>query len=243
MKHTLMKHAVWAVLTFWLGMSISSAIASSYGMIMLQNSSKATYMCDSGQLTLAANCTDFWQLYGSSSKTMKVQKIFVCSNSIDNQVSTLFNTVLLIKRSTANSGGTSATPTIIPLDSNNASATAVVKTYSANPTLGTAVGTLWTLFRFSYNNNAPADCSACIFDAEQFGQPIVLRGTSEGICLNNNSTSQVGNIPRTNVQVIWTEEHPFIVWLILVSLAGINARCQREIAIFRNLRSRWTVKF
>ena len=50
--------------------------------------------------------------------------------------------VQLLKRSTANSGGTAATPTPVPHDSADGVADAVVTTYTGNPTLGTSLGAL-----------------------------------------------------------------------------------------------------
>lgn len=49
----------------------------------------------------------------------------------------------LVKRSTANTGGTSATLTAVPTSGAQA-ATAVVRRYTANPTAGNLLGPLWT---------------------------------------------------------------------------------------------------
>lgn len=46
----------------------------------------------------------------------------------------------VIKQSSLSTGGTSSTPTPVPLDSNNAAATGVIRLYTAAPTAGTAVG-------------------------------------------------------------------------------------------------------
>jgi hypothetical protein len=48
--------------------------------------------------------------------------------------------VTLVRRSTADSAGTSSTPTIVPHDSANPAATATVKAYTVAPTAGTLVG-------------------------------------------------------------------------------------------------------
>lgn len=50
--------------------------------------------------------------------------------------------VYLLKRSTANSGGSSTTPTPVPHDSADGAAASIVTVYTANPTLGTSLGAL-----------------------------------------------------------------------------------------------------
>jgi hypothetical protein len=50
--------------------------------------------------------------------------------------------VTLVRRSTADSAGTSTTPTIVPHDSANPAATATVRAYTVAPTAGTLVGVI-----------------------------------------------------------------------------------------------------
>ena len=115
------------------------AHASAYGRIQLDVPTKGTYAAASTYTAPANNTTDFWQIYGSDTKTIKILRIEAAyAGDSPSGVSDKF---FLIKRSTANSGGTSTVMTNVPLDSNNASSTAVVRIYTANPSsLGTTVG-------------------------------------------------------------------------------------------------------
>lgn len=169
-------------------------------------STVATYSAATGSFTPVVSPTDVFQIYGSATKTVKILKIYAhyaVSSGNTPWVS------YLIKRSAANSSGTPTTATNIPLDSNNAAATAVVKHYTTNPTLGTAVGniSIVPLAPTSHTGvTASAPAGAAIFDSDKFGQPLVLRGTAEGLVVNYNSTSQPNTSTYVGFSVIWTEE-------------------------------------
>lgn len=97
---------------------------------------KKTYSLG-GLITPVATATDILNLAWVSGtvKLLHVQITIVGT-------ATGINDVLLIKRSTANTGGTATTPTPVPHLSTDGAAAAVLSQYSANPTTGTAVGTL-----------------------------------------------------------------------------------------------------
>lgn len=164
------------------------------------NVTRATYSAAVSNLVSAAVATDIFTITGSATKVVRVNKI-----SIDGLATTGGNlTVNLIKRSAANTAGTSTTPTVVPHDSTSAAGTAVVRAYTANPSaLGAAVGTLRSN-RVFISGGAT---TASIQDERGFGdlgQGIVLRGTSELLCLNLNGVSVNG--PLLNLWVEWTEE-------------------------------------
>lgn len=166
-----------------------AAFAGSYGEVQLAPSYGATYAASSAFTASAASATDVFQIYGSASKTIQVLKIYANGTSAtDEGVAYAY----VIKRSTANSGGTSATATNVPLDSSNAAATAVIKSYSANPTLGTGLGTISTS-RIGYNRVAGGTITSTdqfvLFDADKYGQAVVLRGTSQGLVVNLNGVT------------------------------------------------------
>lgn len=161
---------------------------------------RSTYSAAITNLVSATLATDILTINGSASKTIRVTKI-----SIDGLAVTGGNiSVFLIKRSTANTGGTSTTLTNVPHDSANAAGTAAVKAYTVNPTvLGTAVGTVRSNRVFISGGATTASAE----DEQRFGdlgQGIVLRGTSESLCLNLAGVTI--NSPSLNVWVEWTEE-------------------------------------
>lgn len=183
-----------------------AAFAGSYGEVQLAPSYKATYCASSGFVTLAASPTDVFKIWGSASKTVKILKILVGCNAASNEGIAPF---FIIKRSTAGSGGTSSAVTIVPLDSTFAAATCSVKTYTANPTVGTAVGNVMSgdiVFSRSAGGIAVAGlANQVIFDADKYGAALVLRGTAENVAVNLNGVSPpyIGDLSYT---VVFTEE-------------------------------------
>lgn len=188
------------------------ANASAYGRIQLDVPTKETYAAASTYTAPAANTTDFWQIYGSDTKTIKILRIEAAyAGAYPNAVSDKF---FLIKRSTANSGGTSTVLTNVALDSTNSAATAVVRIYTANPSsLGTTVGRVHSGLLANafpsasgYPSSLASRSSQMIFDHNLTGQAIVLRGATEGLCLNFNSVIPSATTPLIAVTVFWTEE-------------------------------------
>ena len=153
-----------------------------------------------GSITLAALATDFFTITGSASKIIRVRKMRLWILSAAN-----FNPqILLVKRSTANTLGTSTASPIVPSDSANAAATATVLSYSANPTLGTLVGAIGDARTYSSAIASPTYISAVDYDFTRLGaQPIVLRGTGEVLAFNFNGVTLAGAL--VNCEVEWTE--------------------------------------
>jgi len=111
--------------------------------------------------------------------------------------------VYLLKRSTANSGGTSSALTAVPLDSNFSSATASGVYYTANPTTGTSLGGIAHVFL--YVNTMVPGYAYTLFDSTKGGAPIVLRGTSESVSVNYNGvTDPIGTSAAVDIE--WSEK-------------------------------------
>jgi hypothetical protein len=161
---------------------------------------KATYSGTMIAQAAAANATDIFTITGSATKTVRVLRVGVSgiATAVGTQV------VNLIKRSTANTAGTSAGVTAVSHDSTNAAASATVLQYSANPTLGTAVGTVRSAA-------LPFGAAAAVGGGEKEwnfsdnnDQAIVLRGTSQVLALNLNAAIIAG--ATVTAWVEWTEE-------------------------------------
>lgn len=174
--------------------------------VMMKPSDKATYMGCTGVFNPAASTTDMCRISGSSTKTVRILRILLTykTTSVTNT-----NDFYLIKRSAANTGGTTVSTTAVACDSNNAAATAAMIHYTANPTgLGAAVGTIGVLTAVTTslaNSAAGANTFITLFDADKYGQAITLRGTAEGLCINNNG-STVANGGTPSIIIVWTEE-------------------------------------
>jgi len=169
------------------------------------NIGKTTYMAASAAFTPPATPNDVFSIYGSASKTVRVTRIGI--SGIQNTAGV--NSWFLIKRSTANTGGTPTTLTNVPNDSNNTAATATVVNYTANPSpLGSTVGTVW-----SGKINSPAAATAgigglqgIVLDfVDMFGQPICLRGTAQGLVWNFNGAGLPAGLSLL-IWCQWTEE-------------------------------------
>lgn len=164
----------------------------------------STYGATTSSLTPAATPTDIVTLIGSGTKVIRLLRLEISST----QTTLGVNTWYLIKRSTANTGGTSTTPTIVPFDSSNAAATATFRSYTANPTsLGTLVGTTATLKLVADPTvgGTPSQ-NVYVYDFTDNGtaQGIVLRTTSEVFALNFNGAALPAGL-NINVNMTWTE--------------------------------------
>lgn len=163
---------------------------------------RRTYSAAVQALTAAGNPTDVFTITGSATATVFVKKIEISGVATANTV----GVVQLIKRSTANTAGTSTTPAAVPMDSNDAAATAVVRAYTANPTLGTAVGTI-AAKRIFYPITAatlPSDNNTVFEFGTDSRQSLILRGATQVLSLNLNGTTIGGN--SLSIYVEWEEE-------------------------------------
>ncbi len=140
--------------------------------------SKATYSCGVIAFTPVATPTDFFTLVGSATKIGRLLRISISGIA----TAAISVDIQLIKRSTANSGGTSAQPTIAQHDSNDSAPTCVVNTYSVNPTTGSGVGTVRA---GKLNLGAPGAAGQLVWDfTTRNGKGLVLRGIAQAYVLN-----------------------------------------------------------
>lgn len=159
----------------------------------------------SGVAAFAINAgvsADLAWIRGSATKTIKVYKV-VCSGSGSTAQQA---TLSIIKRSTANTGGTAVTVTAAPFDSLHAAATAVVQRYTADPTEGTAVGTIAAQRKlFPLAGSGSVARESVEFDLSGDIAPVVLRGVNESLALNLSAGS--GNFtPTISGYIMFSEE-------------------------------------
>ena len=126
--------------------------------------------------------------------------------------------ILLIKRSTANSGGTPTNPAIMQHDSNDAAVTAVVSTYAANPTGG--YGECGTCAGISYGGAGAAGVIVWDFTTRN-SKGIVLRGVAQSLNLNFNGQAVPSGM-SADVDVEWSGRNNSTM-LILLLLAVIES--------------------
>ena len=175
--------------------------AGNLKVALSEGSDKATYSAAVVNLSPAATATDILTIIGSATKVVKVTMVRIsATQATSGQVD-----FILAKRSTANTGGTSTLPAIAPLDSNNPAATAVVRSYTANPTaLGTLVGNVMAASVPVIATNSTATSDRVLFESIRPTQPIVLRGVAQTLAVNLNGVT-VGTGAITAF-IEWTEE-------------------------------------
>ena len=171
--------------------------------VYLESSNKAAYKATIIPVTPPATPTDIVTLYGSATKTIRITKVTLGST----QNTAGINDWYLIKRSAANTGGTSTTITPVPLDSLFPAATAVFRRYTANPTaLGAAVGNLSIENILSPQINPGTSGTSYVPHTWDFtNNPLVLRGVSEGVAINFNGAALPAGL-SVNLIITWTEE-------------------------------------
>ena len=133
-----------------------------------------------------ASATDIAVLPGNASNTVLVTRVKISCT----QTTAGIIVLQLIKRSTADTAGTSSAMTVVPDDSNYAAGASAPLTYTANPTLGTAVGNVdaYKLGCLATSSASPND----IYILNRTQKPIVLRGTAQQLALNLNAATVTG---------------------------------------------------
>jgi hypothetical protein len=162
----------------------------------------ATYSANFTALVPASSATDFLTLSGSATMVVHIKN--VQCQGISTAAAT--DRIYVLDRSTADTGGTSTTATAVPMDSNDAAATAVATGYTANPaTLGTLIGA----YRSEYLGTAPANAVPAPYPwTQNYGlqndKEDVLRGVNQIFALNANATSFAAGT-SLDCWIEWTE--------------------------------------
>lgn len=182
--------------------TLQSVFTLTYDNSTMKPTYSATYV---GALTALG--TDFCTLTGSATKNVRVRRVIFSALSSTVQS----DPIAVVKRSTANSGGTSVTMTAVPYDSTNSltnstsnAATAVARIYSVNPTLGTLVGLLSDPYYTFGNLTTGVGGGAFTFQFGALGSPVVLRGVAQVLAVNLNSQTFISGQGSCTFE--WTEE-------------------------------------
>lgn len=151
-------------------------------------------------ISLAANPSDILMIQGSASKIIRVKSLVLNGNS----ATTGGYPALIVRRSTANTGGTSVVLGGFQHDTIDPAASAVVRYYTANPTaLGTVVGNLHGgRFVASQANNLDR---LILQYSWQNDKAIVLRGVSDFLCVNLGGAA-LAAATTVDIDLLWTEE-------------------------------------
>lgn len=162
---------------------------------------KPTYSATIADYVPAATATDMVTITGAANKICTITNIRFTGHA----TASTYVGIYLIKRSSANSGGTSTSTTITPHDSTDIAPSAVVKQYSANPSsLGTAVGTI----RADHLGMpaAAAGTYPLLWDfCDRAAKGIRLNSATEVIAINFNGAAVPAGT-NLHMTIEWTEE-------------------------------------
>lgn len=134
----------------------------------------------------AASATDIAILPGNATNTVLITEVRVSCTQTTAGIIQLH----LIKRSAANSAGTSSGMTEVPDDANYSASDSAGLIYTANPTPGATVGDIDVvkLGCMATGTATPND----IYIGNFRQKPIVLRGTAQGLAVNLNAATVTG---------------------------------------------------
>lgn len=160
-----------------------------------------TYMATSSAFTPGTSPEDVFTITGNATTNVYVLKMGLSTT----QTTAGTNPWFIKKRSTANSGGTSASVTAVPLQSGNAAAAATLKQYTVTPTgVGTIVGSLWA----GWVNSAKIDTAGVAGDESvtidfetMLGQPVALLSATEVLSWSFNA----GTLPAGLSVLAWVQ--------------------------------------
>jgi len=162
-----------------------------------RNSRKATYSVVAPAIALVASATDVFEIKGAADRRIEINKITVSGV----QTTAGLVAISLLRRSTANTVGTSTVPVAAKHDSSDAATLAAAKAYTANPTVGTAAGVVRTV-RVPIGVVTGA-VPPTVIDFGSSGKPVTLTSETESLALNLGGVTVDGG--SLDISVEYTE--------------------------------------
>lgn len=145
----------------------------------------------------AASATDIFSIIGSATTTVEVNKITISATKTTDGVVDVY----IIKRSTANTGGTSTSATWVPHISTDAAATAVGSIYTANPSaLGTNVGAV-RIVPLSIPTTTATTTNVYEINFGERGKPIILSGVAQALSINLGGVTVTGGNFKISMEI------------------------------------------
>jgi hypothetical protein len=170
------------------------------GSVFINNDGrKRTYSCFA---TFTPVAGDIAVLSGNASNVVRIHRIEV---SMSTTGTAGVEQVQLVKRSAADTGGTSAAMTAVPHDSAFAAAVSVALRYTAAPALGAAVGPIRGV-QFFDDSNAATGANTWLWtfgDGRGGAAAVVLRGVAQQLAINLGGVIAAQTV---TVSFEWTEE-------------------------------------
>lgn len=175
------------------------------GQNCLTESTVDTYAATSIGLVPAASATDIACITGSATRVVRLLSVRI-SGSAGTLVSL---PVVITKHASANTGGTAATSTALPvpykMDTTDATPTATTTAYTANPTIADAAPGYLDIANVTLNVTTAAGGTPFNFTylTHIYNEPPTLRGVAQQICVNLNGVSVSSGVLA--ISFLWTE--------------------------------------
>lgn len=164
-------------------------------------SQKATYNYQTASIALQSAPADILELAGATGKVIRLKRV---RSQVNSTVSGVL-TFSLVRRSTQSAGGTSASGTVNKFDTADLTASASIKSWTANPTAtGTTAATLLTFVQ-PVNAAATPHAPIDLVFSEANCKSIVLRA-GEYLVLNGNLSTLTNADNKLTAELEWTEE-------------------------------------
>lgn len=180
--------------------NVSDALKVSIASEIITTFSR-TYTAAILNLSPASAATDFFTLSGISGGKVRIIALDISAT----RTNTGYVDFLALLRSTDNSGGTFTLPSPISHESTDSASAAIVKAYTANPTLGTLRGNIHAQKLFIPSANAASASGDSSIDIiKNIGKPITLLSPSEIFALNLNGQTVAGGL--FNISISWIED-------------------------------------
>lgn len=172
-------------------------------MVSLIDGPRATYSASFTGLVSAGSATDIACITGSGTKTVRITRVEISGTTTSGSGASV--NLSLIRRSAANTGGTSAAITMALNDTTDAAVTATGVTYTANPaSLGATAGTVRAARLEVPSVGTSGQPLEWEFGIRPGVRNVVLRGTSQLLCLNFGAATITG--PSISGSIEFTEE-------------------------------------
>ncbi len=180
------------------------------GTACVQEPAVGTYAATSVGLVAAATPTDIACITGAANRVIRVQRVAI-SGTISTQ---LVVPVFLTKHASANTGGTPATGTALPvpyrLDSTNGAPLAATTAYTANPTIADAAPGIinsGNLILSKADNTNGSGNAGVLWDymLHQYMEAPILRGVAQQLCVNLNANAGTMTGNSISITFMWTE--------------------------------------
>lgn len=176
------------------------------GVVCQSEPTTDTYAATGVGIAPASTATDVACITGSATKVVRLQRIRVSGTA-----GTLITVpVLITKHASANTGGTAATGTALPvpypLDSTDATVSATTTAYTANPTITDSTPGIIAAATLSLNTTSALVGQgevALDWASRNYMEAPTLRGIAQQLCVNLNATSPSSGL--VNVTFVWTE--------------------------------------